>query len=156
MSPVLPKCYIASSLGFTEAGRAYYHEVYLPALERVVTPIDPWSWVSPKEIGDAAAAGRERELMLSIGRRNIAALRSCGLLAAYLDGQELDSGTAAELGFAAGLGVRCFGLRSDLRCHGEPATALNLQVEAFILESGGRLSATLAGLVSDLATAAAA
>src|SRR3954454_21843897 len=38
-----PRCYIASPLGFSEAGRYYYSEVYLRGLARVVDPVDPWS-----------------------------------------------------------------------------------------------------------------
>jgi nucleoside 2-deoxyribosyltransferase len=151
--PLRPTCYVASPLGFTEAGRAYYREVYIPALAEVVEPVDPWSWVSSEDLSKAAAAGRERELLLSIGRQNIEAIRRCSVLVAYLDGQELDSGTAAELGFAVGSGLHCFGLRTDIREHGEAGTIVNLQVESFILESGGRICASLEALVGALATA---
>jgi nucleoside 2-deoxyribosyltransferase len=147
----LKRCYVASPLGFTEAGRDYYARVYLPALAAVVTPVDPWSLTTADEIAAAQAAGAEREIALEIGRRNAAAIRGCELLAAYLDGQEADSGTVAELGYGAALGLRCFGLRSDLRRAGEPGVALNLQVEAFIAESGGVVCATLEELVAALA-----
>jgi len=149
-----PRCYIASPLGFTEAGRKYYVEVYLPALATVVDPIDPWVLTSRDEVETARAAGRERDTALEIGRRNIDAIKSCAMLAAYLDGQEPDSGTAAEIGFAAGLGLRCFGLRTDLRQAGDAGVLVNLQVETFIVQSGGRISASLDGLVHDLRTAA--
>ena len=131
----------------------YYRDIYLPALAEVVDPVDPWSWVSDQDLSEAAAAGRERELLLSIGRRNIEAIQRCSLLAAHLDGQELDSGTVAELGFATGRGLRCFGLRTDIREHGEAGTTMNLQVESFILESGGRICTSLEELVAALAAA---
>ena len=137
------RCYVASPLGFNDAGRHYYESVYLPALAAVVEPVDPWSLTTAVEVEKARAAGRERELALEIGRRNAAAIRGCELLAAHLDGQELDSGTAAEVGFAAGLGITCFGLRTDLRQSGEPGVAVNLQVEAFIGQSGGRIAGSL-------------
>lgn len=149
-----PRCYIASPLGFTEAGRHYYERVYLPSLAEVVEPVDPWALTTPEELAEAQATGRLGELALTIGRRNAQAIRSCALLAAQLDGQEVDSGTAAEVGFAAALGLRCFGLRSDLRQTGEPGVAVNLQLEAFIADSGGRVVATLEELVAALATAA--
>ena len=143
-----PRCYVASPLGFTEAGRHYYEAVYLPALAGVVDPVDPWALTTAMEVEKARAAGRERELALEIGRRNAEAIRGCELLAAHLDGQELDSGTAAEVGFAAGLGIRCFGLRTDLRQSGEPGVAVNLQVEAFIEQSGGRIAGSLGELTA--------
>jgi nucleoside 2-deoxyribosyltransferase len=145
-----PRCYIASPLGFTESGRLYYETVYLPALAAVVTPVDPWSLTNAEEIAAAAASGRPREFALEIGGRNAAAIRSCRLLAAQLDGQEVDSGTASEIGYAAGLGLRCYGLRTDLRESGEPGVAINLQVESFIVESGGTLVTTLDALVEQL------
>jgi nucleoside 2-deoxyribosyltransferase len=133
-----PRCYVASGLGFTEAGRRYYADVYLPALATVVTPVDPWT------LGDAAVGSAE------IGRRNAEAIESCTLLAAHLDGQEVDSGTAAEIGYAAAKGLRCFGLRTDMRQSGEPGATVNLQVEHFIVASGGSIAASLDELINEL------
>ncbi|HZE03667.1 MAG TPA: nucleoside 2-deoxyribosyltransferase [Solirubrobacteraceae bacterium] len=149
------RCYVASPLGFTAPGRDYYERTYLPALAAVVEPVDPWALTTARELAEARAQDRLAELGLEIGRRNAAAIRTCSLLAAYLDGQEVDSGTAAEVGYAAALGLRCFGWRSDLREAGEPGSRLNLQLEAFILDSGGILAATLAELVQALGAAAA-
>ena len=115
---IRPRCYIASPLGFSEPGRHYYSEVYLPALASVVEPVDPWAHATDGEVAAAHASGRAREMALEIGRRNSEAIRSCTLLVAQLDGQEPDSGTAAEVGYAAALGIRCFGLRTDLRQSG--------------------------------------
>jgi len=152
-SAALPRCYVASALGFTHAGGHYYGHVYLPALRRVVEPVDPWALSTAQEVAEARAAHREREFALEIGRRNAEAIRSCTLLAAYLDGQELDAGTAAEVGFGAALGLCCFGLRTDLRENGEPGVSVNLQVEHFLVASGGSLCTSLDALVSALADA---
>ncbi|MFZ0088187.1 MAG: nucleoside 2-deoxyribosyltransferase [Solirubrobacteraceae bacterium] len=150
---MVPRCYIASPLGFTEGGIDYYRRVYLPALANVVEPVDPWALTSGEELADARARGRQRELALEIGHRNERAIRSCALLAAHLDGQELDSGTAAEVGYGAALGLRCFGLRTDLRRSGEEGVEINLQVQTFIADSGGCIVRSLAELVDALATA---
>ena len=150
-----PRCYIASPLGFTEPGRDYYERIYLPALAAVVDPVDPWAMTTARELAEARQRGRLAELAREIGRRNAEAIRSCSLLVAYLDGQEVDSGTAAEVGYAAALGLTCFGWRSDLREVGEPGARLNLQLEAFILDSGGVIAATLEELVRELGAAAA-
>jgi nucleoside 2-deoxyribosyltransferase len=84
---------------------------------------------------------------LEIGRRNAAAIRSSDVLVAYLDGQ--DPGTIAELGFAAGRGMPCFGLRTDFRDAGS-VNVRSLQVETFILESGGIVYDSLDDLVDGL------
>jgi nucleoside 2-deoxyribosyltransferase len=149
------RCYVASPLGFTEAGRHYYREILLPALAAVIEPVDPWSLTTDADIATARRHGQARALALEIGRRNISAIRSASLLAAVLEGQELDAGTAAELGYAAALGKPCFGVRSDLRQTGEEGVSVNLQVEALVVESGGRIVATLAELVETLREGAA-
>lgn len=153
-TPRRPRCYLASPLGFTEAGRAYYVSTYLPALADRVEPVDPWALTSREEVERALTNGRERELWLAVGARNAAAIRSADLLVAYLEGQELDSGTVAEVGYAAGSGLRCFGLRSDLRQTGEPGVVLNLQVESFIVHSGGSVASSLSELLDALVDAA--
>jgi nucleoside 2-deoxyribosyltransferase len=144
------RCYIASPLGFTAAGRHYYRSVYLPALATVVEPVDPWALTAEADVAAARATGRERELALEIGRRNAEAIRSCDVLAAYLEGQEPDSGTVVEIGYAAGIGLPCFALRSDLRQAGEPGVRVNLQVESLVVGSGGRIVASLEALVAAL------
>lgn len=145
---------MASPLGFYEAGRHYYSEVYLPALRAVVEPVDPWTLTTPEQIDRARREGVLRETLLAAGRRNAEAIRSSTFVAAFLDGQELDSGTAAEVGYGAGLGKRCFGLRTDLRQAGELGMTVNLQVETFVVDSGGEIATTLEGLVEALELAA--
>ena len=151
MAAAAPRCYVASPLGFSESGRHYLREVLLPRLRAVVTPVDPWALTTPQEVADAAARGEARAMALEIGRRNSAAIRSCTLLAAYLEGQEPDAGTVAEVGYGAALGLTCFGLRTDFREAGEAGVVVNLQVESFIVESGGRICASLDELVAALA-----
>jgi hypothetical protein len=142
-----PRCYVASALGFTEAGRDYYARVHLPMLATVIDPVDPWALISGKQLAEAHAGGPTREMSLEIGRRNTAAIRSSDMLVAYLDGQ--DPGTIGELGFAAGLGLPCFGLRTDFRDAGG-ANVMSLQVETFVLEAGGVIYESLEDLVAGL------
>jgi len=144
------RCYVASPLGFTEAGRLWAEQVYLPALATVVEPVDPWALTSAEEVAAAARAGRDRELALEIGRRNLAVIRGADRLVALIDGQEVDSGTAAEIGYAAALGKRCDALRTDLRQAGEPGVAVNLQVESLVVESGGAVVRSLDDLLERL------
>ena len=63
---------------------------------------------------------------------------------------------SAEVGYGAALGLICFGLRTDLRQIGEEGVAVNLQVETFIADSGGRIVTTLDDLVAALIEGAAA
>lgn len=59
---------------------------------------------------------------------------------AILDGAEIDSGTASEVGFGSALGKPCYGLRTDRRDTGDfVGVPVNLQVLHFIRRSGGVL-----------------
>jgi nucleoside 2-deoxyribosyltransferase len=146
-----PRCYLASPLGFSEAGRHYYEQVYLPALREHVDPVDPWTMTDPEEFAAAAAEDRVQAFGIEVGRRNAAAIYAAHLLIAQLDGQEVDAGTAAEVGYAAALGLPCLAIRSDLRASGEPGMRVNLQLEAFVVLSGGFVAGSLAELVERLA-----
>ena len=145
-----PRCYIASPLGFSEATRDYYRRVYLPTLAEFVEPIDPWSLTKPEEIEIAAKRDELRLMFLKVGERNTQAIETSDLIIAQLDGQEVDSGTAAEIGYATARGTPCLAVRSDLRQSGEPQMACNLQVEGFIVQSGGWVSPSLGHLVTEL------
>jgi nucleoside 2-deoxyribosyltransferase len=69
-----------------------------------------------------------------------------------LDGADVDSGTAAEIGYAFACGRPIVGYRSDLRRAGEhDGVVVNLQVEYFIRASGGTIVAALDDLPSALA-----
>jgi nucleoside 2-deoxyribosyltransferase len=146
------RSYIASPFGFTEAGRDYYYRVYLPALSAHVDPVDPWSLTSAEELGAARSEHERRALALEIGRRNQQAIHSCTMLIACLDGQEPDCGTASEIGYAAALGMRCFGVRTDWRQSGEAGVLVNAQLETFIVDSGGEIAESLEALLALLAT----
>lgn len=145
-----PRAYVASPLGFSEVGRSYYADRYLPALREHVEPVDPWQLSLAYEFEDARRAGVQREFGLEVGARNADAIRGAQLLIAHLDGQEVDAGTASEVGYATALGVPCLAIRSDLRSSGEPGMSVNLQVEAFIVLSGGFVASSLDELVARL------
>ena len=100
-----------------------------------------------------ADLGRDSEhaFGIEVGERNAVAIGGSQLLIAQLDGQEVDAGTAAEVGYAAALGLPCVGIRSDLRASGEPGMHVNLQLEAFIVLSGGFIATSLDELVGRLA-----
>lgn len=112
--------------------------------------MDPWSLLSEEEAEALRREGSHEQCAQEIGRRNAEAIRGAALLVADLDGADVDGGTAAEVGYAAALGVPCFGLRTDLRSAGEPGTRVSLQVEAFILESGGTIVTTVDELIAAL------
>ena len=103
-------------------------------------------------------AGRDcADINRLVGQRNAELIRSVAGVLAILDGDDVDSGTAAEIGYAAALSRPVVGLRSDLRISGDnEATLVNLQVEWFVLESGGSLVTTLDDALAALRAAVGA
>ena len=137
--------YLAGPLGFFGAGQWYHAEVLVPAVARRFGVLDPWSEGEAiiDEFGgpDAALAeGRLDAMNTAIGAANRALIDRCDAVLAVLDGPDVDSGTAAEIGYATALGKPVVGLRTDFRLSGENhAAVVNLQLAYFIRASGGRI-----------------
>ena len=94
-----------------------------------------------------------RRLNQQIGSKNEAAIRDCDWMLAVLDGVDVDSGTAAEIGFAHALRKRILGYRGDFRRSSDNEGAIvNLQVEYFILASGGGIAENIQDLKTALGT----
>ena len=150
--------YLAGPLGFSEIGNHGYE-----MLEQVLTPkfkvFNPFK--ESAELGDQIGALQQQlltpgpvsaeqsfltittrihEINQKIGQANADLIRQSDLVLAVLDSTDIDSGTAAEIGFAFGLGKKIFGYRGDFRdCGDNLGSVINLQVEYFILASGGTI-----------------
>jgi len=75
-----------------------------------------------------------------IGKNNAEAIKRSDIVVAVLDGTDVDSGTAAEVGFAAALGKTIIGYRGDFRqARDNEGAVVNLQVEYFIRQTGGEI-----------------
>jgi nucleoside 2-deoxyribosyltransferase len=147
------RVYVASPLGFAESGREFYYRRLLPALRRAgVEVVDPWK-LAPADALERARKrpyGRARrdalsELNAEVARANQRAIDRADAVVAVLDGADVDSGTAAEIGYAFARGKRVIGYRSDVRLAGDNEGAtVNLQVEYFVRASGGAFVTRLA------------
>jgi nucleoside 2-deoxyribosyltransferase len=153
------KVYVASPLGFTEAGRAFNRQRLVPLLRRAGhTVLDPWALPDGAAISRALRRpyGHARRKALAAAnagaaRANHAAIDRADAVVAVLDGADVDSGTAAEIGYAFARGRRIVGYRSDARLAGDNEGAIvNLQVEYFIRASGGTIVTRLPGVVAAL------
>ena len=147
MAATTPKIYMAGPLGFTEAGRLYHQTVLVPAVRAAgFEPLDPWDIDAELQaVFELPVGSAERQAQLpgvnrAIGARNARLIHECDAVLAVLDGNDVDSGTAAEIGYAAAKHKPVVGLRCDHRVTGDnEATLVNLQVEWFVIESGGSL-----------------
>ena len=147
------KIYLASPLGFAESTRGFMAELLACLRDAGHSVFDPWA--SPD--GDPFARVRPeppelrlqdlREANFAIGGANEQGIRACDTVLAVLDGVDVDSGTASEMGFAYGIDKRIYGLRTDTRLIGDnEAATVNLQVEYWIRASGGQIFRSLAAV----------
>ena len=149
---VKKEIYVASPLGFSEAGRFFLYEKLFPVLQGCgLGIIDPWA-LTPKafieEIEKMPCGEDRREawrrLNFVIGENNRRGIESSDGLFAVLDGPDVDSGTASEIGFASALGKTIIAYRGDFRSSGDnEGSVVNIQVEYFIHDSGGKIVSTL-------------
>ena len=136
----MKKIYIAGPLGFSEACRDFYYGRLLPIVkESGFEVLDPWDTEIEIPSPEAQRNVWDHFNML-VGERNRKAIESSDGMFAVLDGTDVDSGTASEIGYAFALGKKILGYRGDFRLTGDnPGSTVNLQVEYFIRKSGGRI-----------------
>lgn len=150
------RIYLAGPLGFSEAGTAF-----VPKLKRVLAAaghrvVDPFTLTDTRAVQGmrygAARRAAWRKLNRMIGANNRAAIDRCDLVFAVLDGTDVDSGTAAEIGYAFARGKKILGYRGDFRLSADnDGSMVNLQVEYFIRESGGDIVTALSDVPAALA-----
>jgi nucleoside 2-deoxyribosyltransferase len=126
-------------------------------LRTVITVLNPWDdqrfdlEFEQLRLVDSVTARDRRfaEINHELGRSNAASIDIADGVFAILDGVDVDSGTAAEIGYAAALDKRVYGLRTDFRLAGDNYGAIvNLQVQYFIENSGGAIVTTVDDFVA--------
>ena len=145
--------YVASPLGFSEAGNYFMLNQLFPLLHKLgYGIIDPWKLTEQAKIEKILAMeyGREKKeawarLNPEIGKNNQAGIEKSDGLLAILDGVDVDSGTASEIGYAAALKKPVLGYRGDFRLAADnDGSIVNLQVEFFVRLHGGTIVTSLA------------
>jgi|SRR5579864_4151807 len=165
------KIYLAGPLGFSEVGREFYYGTLIPRIISLGhTPLDPWRLTNQSKINSVmtlpyGVAKRDtwRQLNKEIGENNQKAIDACDAVLAVLDGVDVDSGTAAEIGYAFARGKPIAGYRGDFRLSSDnEGSQINLQVEYFIERNGGKIvtqlkeiDQVLTGIANTLTTGAA-
>jgi nucleoside 2-deoxyribosyltransferase len=152
------RIYLAGPLGFSEFGRTGQAELIHMLIDLGYKVVDPFALAPTDEIERIARltsldAQRDawRDLNLRIGENNCKAIDACDALLAVLDGQEVDSGAAAEIGYAFARGKTILGYRGDFRLAADNiGSIVNLQVEYFIIASGGMIVATISEIAPSL------
>ena len=153
------KIYLAGPYGFSEGGRHFYYEKLIPLIQQMgLEFIDPWQLTPPEKIEKIVSMkyGTEKReawqhLNREIGAQNERAITEADGMIAILDGPDVDSGTAAEIGYAYAKGKKIIGYRGDFRLSSDNEGSLvNIQVEYFIWRSGGIIVRSLEALRNEL------
>lgn len=145
------KIYLASPYGFSECGRYYLKFLKSKLIQNSIELIDPWTNILEKRTEDIQHEinNLTKEQIIEIGKRNIESIKNADIVIAVLDGTDVDSGVAAEIGYAYGLNKKILGYRGDFRLASDNKySKINLQVETFIRESGGSIYTSVDELVS--------
>ncbi len=139
--------YLASPLGFSSEWESYRDKITQRLIQIGCKIMDPWKGPFGPAIAEARTirdwptrVAAFKTIAAKIGKANEEMIRACDIVLGVHDGSEVDSGTASEIGFAMGLGKKCYGLRTDFRDLGDfEGLPINLQVLYFIESRGGKL-----------------
>ena len=141
--------YLAGPLGFSEGGNLFKEALTKKLKKHGYKVIDPFK-LTPQskfqKISRLPTLEQQQQawkvLNPQIARRGQQAIDECNAVLAVLDGPDVDSGTAAEIGYAFARGKPILGYRGDFRLSSDNSGAMiNLQVEFFIRKSGGQIVA---------------
>jgi nucleoside 2-deoxyribosyltransferase len=144
----LASVYVSSPLGFSAFGRWSMARLYEKMEAAELEVRDPWRWPSQRDsepsirtadlLGTALLSGPDSGWKVSreIAARNVTELRAAEAVLAILDGTDVDSGVAAEVGYASAISKPVIGLRTDERNAADGSGyPVNLQVTHLIANS---------------------
>jgi nucleoside 2-deoxyribosyltransferase len=149
---LMKKIYLASPYGFTDSGLYFMNEVMIPMLKKEnFEVLNPWGML-PEFKKELAAAfsikdptdmqNKIEEILSSVAGKDLKLVDECDFLLAVLDGSDVDSGVALEIGYAYVKGKKMIGYRSDTRQSGDmPPLKVNVMIGDCIRNSGGKVFA---------------
>lgn len=150
--------YLAGPSGFTEPGALWHNTVLIPKVKAAgLIPIDPWADQSELPELMALPFGQERKDLLEqanlkLGRLDFARVEAAPAVLACLDGNDVDPGTALEVGYAHALGKLIVGFRTDLRLSADNEGSLvNLMLHTACVDSGGILTTSVDDAIAHVA-----
>ncbi len=156
----MSKIYLASPYGFAESTVDFLVKLKSDLRREGHEVIEPWERGEKLLATFQATAGslssEERIAELAkknhiLGESNRGGIDESDVLVAALDGPDVDSGTASEIGYAYACGKKIFGYRGDTHLTGEnEAASVNLQIQYWIVESGGQIVRTIPDLLAGL------
>jgi len=145
------KIYLASPFGFSESTFSFMNKFEQALEELQFIILNPWKLCSTDDFKEIVniqdpkmKIEKLKELNYKIGQRNEKSILESDIIIAILDGIDVDSGTASEIGYACAKEKKIYGYRNDFRQAGENlGSIINVQVEYWIAKSGGKIFQSL-------------
>lgn len=155
----MKKIYLAWPLWFSESWRDFIYNTIMPKLKSLWYEIlFPWELSDDDYIKSVfsmpdwvAKTIEFKKMNTIIWWNNAKAIQECDYIFAVLDGVDVDSGTASEIGYGACLWRKIIWYRSDYRRSWENEwVVINLQVQYFIELNQWKIISTINELSVDL------
>ena len=150
--------YLAGPSGFAESGILWHNTVLIPKVRAAgLIPVDPWADQSElPELMKLPFSQERKDLLeqanLKLGRLDFARVEAAPAVLACLDGNDVDPGTALEMGYAHALGKLIVGFRTDLRLSADNEGSLvNLMLHTACVDSGGILTTSVDEAIAHVA-----
>ena len=132
------RVYLAGPL-FSEAEREFNQRL------KALLAREGYSVFLPQEDSNEKIHTHNQREKKKIFKENLHAIKECDLVVAVLDGADVDSGTAWEIGYAHAIQKPVIGIKTDFRTLG-PEGIVNLMIEQSIT----KLCTTTDELISDV------
>jgi nucleoside 2-deoxyribosyltransferase len=153
--------YLAGPYGFAESTRGFFANIAKLITLMGGEVLDPWTLTDPQLIDSAVTLpygiekrDRWKYVNQVLGKNDENAIRKATGVIACLDGVDVDSGTAAEIGAAYMLGIPIIGYRGDFRLSTDnEGGTVNIMVQYFIENSAqgkGKIITSMKDLPAEL------
>jgi len=145
--------YLANQFGFSETGRILLDKIIIPPLEskyKVLEPFREGARFYPKSAINSTDSYKKKFELLKdfnykLSNYNNHLMRQSNKMTPILDGgHSVDDGIGSEIGLFYSLRKGpIIALRTDLRMNENIACIVNLQIERYIYDSGGKIFTSL-------------
>lgn len=140
------KIYMAGPL-FSAHERHYLEELVQRLSQELRLNPNKDFFLPHRDAGDLGILGKGRD---DIFQLDIDSVERCSIVIALLDGPDIDSGTAVELGYAYARNKQIYGILTDLRrWDGSELKAINNMVWG-VCDRGRRIHRTVESLIAEL------
>ena len=146
--------YLANSFGFAETTRPELYRIkkilskkyiVLEPFEQNAKIANRYLALIEKETNINVIERLYREMAYKIGKQNVELMERSDVMLAIFDAPPVEEGVASEVGYFYAKNKPVYALKTDFRPRGDnPFIEVNLQIEYFVKDSGGKIFKSVA------------